>query len=110
MRAVPALRLILILTLALLYSGCASHRAEMCPKPAKVVGVSSRDSREGWVIVRDDRSVEDTAERIATTYHVRTQPLTYLHGFSTYPVPNEPKFLCDKAVVEVHYASSVAAR
>jgi hypothetical protein len=82
----------------------------MCPNPAKVVGANSRDSREGWIIVRDDRSVEDTAERIAKTYHVRTQPLTYLHGFSTFPVPNEPKFLCDKAVVEVHYASSVAAR
>ena len=91
-------------------AGCASHHATICPNPAKVVGTFSRDNQEGWVIVREDRSAEDTAARIAANYHVRTQPLSYLHGFSTYPVPQDPKFLCDKAVVEVHYAGSLAAR
>lgn len=95
----------------LLNLGCASHRAAtMCPNPAKVVGSFSRDNQEGWIIVRADRSSEDTAARIAASYHVRTQPLSYLHGFSIYPVPQDPKLLCDKAVAEVHYASSLAAR
>jgi hypothetical protein len=88
--------------LALLSSGCASHRAAICHNPAKVIGEDADEG--GWVLVRPDRSVEETAERIAAAYHVRTQSLTYLHGFSTYPVPEGSKFLCDKAVVEVHYA------
>ena len=94
-----------IMGLAVLNSGCASHRAVSCPKPAKVVGTNSLNSQGGWVLVREDRSTEDTAARIAATYHVRTQSLTYVHGFNTYPVPDDPKFLCDKAVVEVHYAA-----
>lgn len=104
MRSVDIVRLA-ITGLALLNSGCASHRAATCPKPAKVVGTNSLNSQGGWVLVREDRSTEDTAARIAAAYHVRTQSLSYLHGFSTYPVPDDPKFLCDKAVVEVHYAA-----
>jgi len=95
---------------ALASSGCASHRAAVCPAPARIVGAISRGTQEGWVIVRQDVSAEDTAARIAASYHVRTQALSYVHGFSTYPVPQDPKFLCDKAIVEVHYASSLVAR
>lgn len=77
-----------------------------CTHPAKVVGADLEASQGGWVIVREDRSVADTAARIGAAYHVRTQPLTYLHGFSTYPVPQSSGFLCDRAIVEVHYAPS----
>ena len=105
-------RLLVMSGFILLNLGCASHRAAatMCPNPAKVVGAFSRDNQEGWIIVRADQSSEDTAARIEANYHVRTQPLSYLHGFSIYPVPQDPKLLCDKAVAEVHYASSLAAR
>jgi hypothetical protein len=106
MRNVAIARLAVVVGIALLNSGCASHRAALCANPAKVVGVNSVDNQGGWILVREDRSADDTAARIAATYHVRTQSLTYLHGFSTYPVPQEPKFLCDKAIVEVHYAAS----
>jgi len=104
-----------ITALALLQAGCASHAhraAAGCPKTATVVGANSINGQGGWVLVREDRSAEDTAARIAATYHVRTQSLTYLHGFSTYPVPDNPKFLCDTAIVEVHYApaQSIAGR
>ena len=106
MRSVYTVRLLAITGLALLNFGCASHRAAVtCPKPAKVVGTNSLNSQGGWVLVREDRSTEDTAARIAAVYHVRTQSLTYVHGFNTYPVPDDPKFFCDKAVVEVHYAA-----
>lgn len=97
-------RIVVVAALALLYSGCASHRAALCRSPAKVIGADAGGDEGGWVLVRPDRSVDETAARIAATYHVRTQSLTYLHGFSTYPVPESSKFLCDKAVVEVHYA------
>jgi hypothetical protein len=114
MHNVAIVRIAALLGIALLAAGCASHahRSAMCANPAKVLGVNSVDNQGGWILVRDDRSAEDTAQRIAATYHVRTQPLTYLHGFSTFPVPQEPKFLCDKAIVEVHYAAyqGVAAR
>jgi hypothetical protein len=111
MQGMDFVRLLVMSGFVLLNLGCASHRAAtMCPNPAKVVGTFSRDNQEGWIIVRADRSAEDTAARIAASYHVRTQPLSYVHGFSTYPVPQDPKFLCDKAVVEVHYVSSLAAR
>jgi hypothetical protein len=106
MHNLALVRITAVLGLALLAAGCASHRAAMCANPAKVLGVNSVDNQGGWILVRDDRSAEDTAARIAATYHVRTEALTYLHGFSTYPVPQEPKFLCDKAIVEVHYAAS----
>ena len=96
--------------LVLLSSGCASHHPVTCPKPAKVVGTNPINSQGGWVLVREDRSAEDTAARIAATYHVRTQALTYLHGFNAYPMPDDPKFFCDKAVVEVHYAAPQASR
>jgi hypothetical protein len=109
MRSIDIVRLA-ITGLALLSPGCASHRAVTCPKPAKVVGTNSLNTQGGWVLVREDRSPEDTAARIAATYHVRTQSLSYLHGFSTYPVPDDPKFLCDKAVIEVHYAAPQATR
>jgi hypothetical protein len=109
-RVMSIARALLIASLTLLQVACASHRADGCAHPAKIVGTSSRESQEGWVIVREDKSVEDTAARIATSYHVRTQALTYLHGFSTFPVPKEPKFFCDKAVAEVHYANSLTAR
>lgn len=107
MRSVHIVRLA-IAGLALLNAGCASHRTISCPKPAKVVGANSLNSQGGWVLVREDRSAEDTAARIAATYHVRTQALTYLHGFNTYPMPDDPKFFCDKAVLEVHYAAPQA--
>jgi hypothetical protein len=110
MHSMDFLRVVVMTGFVLVNSGCASHHAAKCPNPAKVVGGFSRDNQEGWVIVREDRSAEDTAARIAANYHVRTEPLSYLHGFSTYPVPQDPKFLCDKAVVEVHYVSSLAAR
>jgi len=107
MRRVHILRLAVI-ACVLAGAGCASHHAAAlsCPKPARVVGVNSLNSQGGWVLVRDDRPVDATAARIAKAYHVRTQSLTYLHGFSTYPVPDDPKFLCDKEVVEVHYAAT----
>jgi len=97
----------LLTGLALLHAGCAhhSHRAAACPHPAKIVG-DPAGTQGGWVLVRGDQSVDDTAVRVANSYHVRTQSLTYLHGFSTYPVPEGSKFLCDKAIVEVHYAPS----
>jgi hypothetical protein len=110
MHSMDFVRVVVMTGLVLVNSGCASHHAAMCPNPAKVVGGFSRDNREGWVIVREDRSAEETAARIAANYHVRTEPLSYLHGFSTFPVPQDPKFLCDKAVVEVHYVSSLAGR
>ena len=110
MQGMNFLRVLVISGLVLLGSGCASHRATACPNPARVMGAFSRDNQEGWIIVRADRSPEDTAARIAAHYHVRTQPLSYLHGFSIYPVPQDPKLLCDQAVAEVHYASSLAAR
>jgi hypothetical protein len=112
MRRFSTLRIATVVGLALVSAGCASHHAALCANPAKVVGVNSVDNQGGWILVRDNQSAEDTAARIAATYHVRTQPLTYLHGFSTYPMPQEPKFLCDKAIVEVHYAAyqGVASR
>jgi hypothetical protein len=106
MRQLQFSRIAVVAAIAVLGSACASHRAATCPSPAKIVGTNSVDNQGGWILVRDDRSPEDTAARIAATYHVRTEALTYLHGFSTYPVPQEPKFLCDKAIVEVHYAAS----
>ena len=106
MRSVAIVRIAVAAGFTLVGSGCASHHTTMCASPAKIVGVNSVDNQGGWILVREDRSAEDTAARIAATYHVRTQPLTYLHGFSTFPVPQEPKFLCDKAIVEVHYAAS----
>ena len=92
--------------------GCATHRGAQCAHPATVVGTDARDGQGGWVLIREDRSAEDTAARLAAEYHVRTQPLMYLHGFSLYPVPQDPKFLCEKALVELHYAAppAVAAR
>ena len=111
MRSLDIVRVVVMTGVALLQSGCASHHALTCPNPAKVVGVNSRDNQGGWVLVRENRSAEDTAARIASDYHVRTQPLTYLHGFSTYPMPQGSKFLCDKAIVEVHYEpEAIAAR
>jgi hypothetical protein len=110
MHSMDFVRVVVVTGFVLLNLGCASHHVAVCPNPAKVVGGFSRDDREGWVIVREDRSAEDTAARIAATYHVRTEPLSYLHGFSTYPVPQDPKFLCDKAVVAVHYLNSLAGR
>ena len=76
------------------------------------MGSDSGGYQGGWVLVRKDLDPEDTATRIAKTYHVATRSLTYVHGFSTYPVPQEPKFLCDKALVEVHYdpPKAIAAR
>jgi len=105
MRSADIVRMVVIAGFVLLHSGCASHRAATCPNPTKVFGTNSLNSQGGWVLVREDRSTEDTAARIAAAYHVRTQSLSYLHGFSTYPVPDDPKFHCDKAVVEVHYAA-----
>ena len=98
--------------IAVLSCGCASHRPAMCRNPAKVVGTDSGGYQGGWVLIARDLDPEDTAARIAKTYHVRTQSLAYLHGFSTFPMPQEQKFLCDKAVVEVHYdpVQGVAAR
>ena len=111
MRALYIARMMVIAAIALALAGCASHRAQACRNPATVLGGPPVAKQSGWVLVRDDRSVKDTAERIASDYHVRTETLTYVHGFSTYPVPNDPGFLCDKAVVEVHYDhSNVAAR
>lgn len=110
MGGMDVMRLVVITGFALVNAACASHRATMCSNPAKIVGAISPGKQEGWVIVRADRSAEDTAARIAASYHVRTQALSYVHGFSTYPVPQDPKFLCDKAVVEVHYAPSLVAR
>ena len=111
MRGIALLRLV-IGACAVLQAGCAHHRATTCAKPAKVVGTNARDSQGGWVLVSADQSPADVAERIAAKYHVRTQALTYLHGFSTFPVPDDPKFFCDKSVVEVHYApqQSLAGR
>jgi hypothetical protein len=112
MHHITSLRLAAAVGIVLLMAGCASHHAAMCANPARVVGVNSVDNQGGWILVRDNQSAEDTAARIAATYHVRTQPLTYLHGFSTFPMPHEPKFLCDRAIVEVHYAAyqGVASR
>jgi hypothetical protein len=111
MRAIHIARALVISGIAVALAGCASHHTDSCRNPARLVGGPPVAKQSGWVVVREDRSVQDTAARIATEYHVRTQPLTYVHGFSMYPVPNEPKFLCDKALVEVHYdRSNVAAR
>jgi hypothetical protein len=111
MRSMDIVRVVVLMGMALLHSGCASHHAATCPNPAKVVGIVSKDNEGGWVLVRATRSAEDTAARIAADYHVRTQPLSYLHGFSTYPMPQGSKFLCDKAIVEVHYEpEAIAAR
>jgi hypothetical protein len=104
---------VLLLTgFAVLSSGCASHRPAVCRNPARVVGADSGGYPGGWILVARDQDPEETAVRIARTYHVRTQSLSYLHGFSTFPVPQGPKFLCDRAVVEVHYdpPQGVAAR
>jgi hypothetical protein len=111
MRSLFVVRAVVVTGFALVHSGCASHHATSCPNPAKVVGVNSENNQGGWVLVRENRSPEETAARIAAAYHVRTQPLSYLHGFSTFPMPQGSKFLCDKAIVEVHYApEAVAAR
>ena len=97
--------ILIVAALALLDSGCHRHRerAVMCPHPAMVVGADAGGDGGGWVVVRQDQSAGDTAARIAATYHVRTQSLISLHGFSTYPVPQGSQFLCDKDIVEVHY-------
>ncbi len=100
----------LVATAAVALAGCAHHHGVMCANPARIIGTKSGNNQEGWVLVRDSQSAEDTAERVAATYHVRTQPLSYVHGFSTFPVPTEQKFLCDKALVEVHYVSNLAYR
>lgn len=100
MRRTDIARILIITGLALLHVGCAAHRTATCRNPAKVIDAGG--SQGGWVLVRKDVSVDDTAARIAKAYQVRTQRLTYLHGFSTYPMPQGSKFLCDKAVVEVH--------
>lgn len=100
MRRRDIVRVVMLTGMTLLHSGCATRHAATCRNPAKVLDAGGNQG--GWVLVRQDLSVQDTAARIAATYHVRTQPLTYLHGFSTYPVPQGIKFLCDKAVAEVH--------
>jgi len=103
-----------VAALAVLGCGCASHahRAAACRSPARVLGADTGGYQGGWVVVRNDVDPQDAAARIAKAYHVRTQALTYVHGFSTFPMPQEPKFLCDKAVVEVHYdpVQGIAAR
>lgn len=109
MNRTELVRVVVLAGFTVASSGCASHHAMLCANPAKVVGAIA-PQQEGWIIVRDDRSTEETAARIAASYHVRTQTLTYVHGFSTYPVPQDPKLLCDKAVSEVHYAPSLVAR
>jgi hypothetical protein len=84
-----------------------------CPNPARVGGVDDGGGFQGgWVLVRKDLVPEEVAARIGATYHVRTQALAYVHGFSTFPMPEGSKFLCDKAIVEVHYdpVQNVAAR
>jgi hypothetical protein len=107
-------RVLLLMGFVVLSVGCASHRRPaMCRNPAKVIGTDSGGyGQGGWVLVRKDQDPNDVAARIGTAYHVRTQPLMYLHGFSTFPVPQSAKFLCDRAVVEVHLdpPQGVAAR
>jgi len=101
-------RVVIVAGLSLIACGCSWHRhrtaAAACPNPAKIVGVDDGGGFQGgWVLIRNDLIADDVATRIAATYHVRTQALAYVHGFSTFPVPEASKFLCDKAVVEVHY-------
>ena len=96
-------RLLVLCGIAVLSGGCASHRPATCQTPAKVVGADPGGYRGGWVLIRRDLDAEDTAARIAKTYHVRTQALAYVHGFSIFPMPQEQSFLCEKAVIEVHY-------
>jgi len=106
-------RVLILIGLAALTFGCASHhRPAVCRNSAKVVGTDSGGYQGGWVLVRKDQDPNEVAARIAKTFHVRTQSLTYLHGFSTFPMPQDPKFLCDRAVVEVHYdpPQGIAAR
>lgn len=112
MRRRDEARVLLVTGFALLLGGCASHRAVECRNPARIIGNDTGGDQEGWILVRADVNAQDTAARIAAAYHVRTQALAYVHGFSTYPVPRAAKFLCDKAVIEVHYAPAhaVAAR
>jgi hypothetical protein len=104
--------MLVVVGFALLLGGCASHRPVECRNPARIVGTDAGGDQEGWILVRADLDARDTAARIAAAYHVRTQALAYVHGFSTYPVPQSAKLLCDKAVIEVHYAPThaVAAR
>lgn len=106
------MQLLLWVGVAVACCGCAAHRASLCRNPARVIGTDAGGYQGGWVLIARDLDPEDTAARIAKAYHVRTQALTYVHGFSTFPMPQEPKFLCDKAVVEVHYdpVQGVAAR
>jgi len=95
-------------------SGCASHRPPTCKVPARVFGDYARNNQGAWIVVRPGKSVEDTAERIATSYHVRTQPLRYTDGFTIFPVEPDTfaKLRCDKAVLEFHYdiPSTTASR
>ena len=102
---------------AVLACGCSGHghraRASLCPSPAPVVGAEDGGGYQGgWVVVRKEVSAQDAAARIGATYHVRTQPLLYVHGFSVFPMPEGAKLRCDKAVMEVHFdpAQQSAAR
>ena len=52
MHGMDFVRVMMMTGVVLVNCGCASHRAPVCPNPAKVVGAFSRDNQEGWVIVR----------------------------------------------------------
>lgn len=89
-------------------SACVLHDASTCATPAQVFGTEVSGNRSGWVLVRPEKSVEETARRIAKTYDVATEPLRYSHAFDIYPIPRESisKLRCDKDILEIHYAGT----
>jgi len=97
-----------ILALLMACSACAVQGTRMCAEPAQVFGTDVGDGRGGWVLVRPEKSVEETARRIARTYHVAAEPLRYSHGFNIYPIPSASisKLRCDKSILEIHYAGT----
>lgn len=100
------IRTLVPLVLLAACSACAGHHPKTsCATPAQVFGHDALDGRGAWLAVRPDKSVEETARRIAKVYQVNAEPLEYFHGFSVnqIPVGSVSRLRCEKDIVEIHY-------
>jgi hypothetical protein len=84
---------------------CATAAPAQCQAPAQVIG-ASETIKSGWVLVRPEASVVETAQRVARELNVSTEPMRYSHAFNISPLSANvvSKLQCDKAILEIHYS------
>lgn len=102
------IRIAVLLALAAACAACATHNSQTCDVSARLFGDGAAPaSAGGWIVVKPENSVDETAKRIATTYHVRTEPIRDAHAFSISPIPESliNQLRCDPSILEIHYAS-----